>query len=126
MKCSNFSSAMDNSVAQNTLEAFDYLSDRIPPLLKSPDIAVICGSGLGGLADIVQSHSQWEISYTQIPHFPHSQGELRRSEITLVVDLGILVKGHAGKLLFGLLPSQQNPIVLMLGRPQWVAIPGRL
>lgn len=66
---------MDNSVAQNTLEAFDYLNDRMPPSLKSPDIAVICGSGFGSLADVVQPHSEWEIYYTQIPHFPHSQGE---------------------------------------------------
>lgn len=73
---------MDNSIAQNTLEAFDYLNDRIPPPLKTPSIAVICGSGLGGLADVVQSQSQWEIHYTQIPHFPHSQGELNRSQTT--------------------------------------------
>lgn len=95
---------MDNSIVQNVVETFDYLNDRIPTPLKSPDIAVICGSGLGGLANVVQSHSQsqWEISYTQIPHFPQSQ-----------------VKGHAGKLLFGLLQSHEKSIVLMLGRPHY-------
>ena len=32
-----------------------------------------------------------------------------------------LVKGHAGKLLFGLLPSEEEKaVVLMLGRPQSV------
>lgn len=73
---------MDNTIAQKTLEAFDYLNERIPTSLKSPEVAVICGSGLSGLADVVQPHSRWDICYTQIPHFPHSRGELKRSGTT--------------------------------------------
>lgn len=65
---------MENPIVQHAVEAFNYLNDRVPTSLKSPMIAIICGSGLGGLAEVVQSHSQWEISYEKIPHFPQSQG----------------------------------------------------
>ena len=71
---------MENPIAQHAVEAFNYLNNRVPTPLKAPKIAIICGSGLGGLADVVQSHSAWEISYEKIPHFPQGQGGSRCSE----------------------------------------------
>lgn len=37
-----------------------------------PTIGIICGSGLGGLADLLQDKS--EIAYESIPNFPISTG----------------------------------------------------
>ncbi|KAK7493386.1 hypothetical protein BaRGS_00015286 [Batillaria attramentaria] len=78
-----------------------------------PKVGIICGSGLGGLADQVDDAEV--ISYDQIPEFPVST-----------------VAGHAGKLVFGYL--QGKPVVLMRGRfhyyegyPMWkVAMPVRV
>lgn len=60
----------------NVTEAFEYLRDRIPSELRSPTIGIICGSGLGGLAETVHPQRRWEIAYKDIPHFPPSQGNL--------------------------------------------------
>ena len=81
---------MLHPTAQHALEAFDYLHQRLPASLQSPQLAIICGSGLGGLADVVVQQQQQqsnpnqsttaakrlrvEIPYAEIPHFPQSQG----------------------------------------------------
>lgn len=49
---------------------------------RKPQVAVVCGSGLGALVDLAED--VWEVDYSQIPHFP---------EVT--------VKGHAGSLAIG-------------------------
>lgn len=38
-----------------------------------PEIAIICGSGLGGLAELILNKTV--IPYTDIPHFPKSTGK---------------------------------------------------
>ncbi|NWU95967.1 PNPH phosphorylase, partial [Upupa epops] len=60
-----------------------------------PKTAIICGSGLGGLADILDNKTIFP--YEDIPHFPRST-----------------VAGHAGRLVFGELSGQ--PCVCMQGR----------
>uniref|UniRef100_UPI00398E7977 purine nucleoside phosphorylase 6 n=1 Tax=Pristiophorus japonicus TaxID=55135 RepID=UPI00398E7977 len=60
-----------------------------------PKIAVICGSGLGGLAELLSDRIVFP--YQQIPHFPQST-----------------VSGHAGRLVFGELGGKQ--CVCMQGR----------
>lgn len=37
-----------------------------------PEVAIICGSGLGGLAELIVNKTV--IPYTDIPHFPKSTG----------------------------------------------------
>ena len=63
---------------QNTLElaseTAQYLQDLLPLQLRGPAIAVICGSGLGGLADAVEIAPRLEMHYRDIPHFPQSSG----------------------------------------------------
>ncbi|MGD8726915.1 MAG: purine-nucleoside phosphorylase, partial [Gemmatimonadales bacterium] len=61
----------------------------------TPSVAVILGTGLGGLAEEIQIEA--EIGYERIPGFPLSTLEF-----------------HAGKLLFGTLGGQQ--VVAMQGR----------
>ncbi|XP_064610308.1 purine nucleoside phosphorylase-like [Liolophura sinensis] len=78
-----------------------------------PKLAIICGSGLGGLADIVEDRIN--IPYKDVPGFPVST-----------------VAGHTGQLVFGKLSGKS--VVLMQGRahvyegvPIWkVAIPIRV
>ncbi|XP_060932440.1 purine nucleoside phosphorylase 6 [Limanda limanda] len=62
---------------------------------QHPKVAIICGSGLGGLADLLQNKKVF--SYEEIPHFPTST-----------------VPGHAGKLVFGSLQGRE--CVCMQGR----------
>ncbi|CAD5118579.1 DgyrCDS7267 [Dimorphilus gyrociliatus] len=60
-----------------------------------PTIGIICGSGLGGLAELVEN--KYVIDYADIPGFPIST-----------------VIGHAGRLVFGNLGSKK--VVCMQGR----------
>ncbi|XP_020668389.2 purine nucleoside phosphorylase isoform X1 [Pogona vitticeps] len=60
-----------------------------------PRVAIICGSGLGGLADLLKDQVAFE--YSKIPNFPQST-----------------VVGHAGRLVFGNLSG--TPSVVMQGR----------
>ena len=64
---------MENN-SQQAAEALRYLQERLPPRLHQPIIAIICGSGLNGLADAVLPEPRFEIPYTDIPHFPPSTG----------------------------------------------------
>ena len=52
---------------QHYHEAANYLASRLPKDIKT---AIILGSGLGKLGDMLQNPTI--IPYTQIPHFPHS------------------------------------------------------
>ncbi|XP_067245415.1 purine nucleoside phosphorylase 6 [Chanodichthys erythropterus] len=60
-----------------------------------PKVAIICGSGLGGLADLLDNKNVFP--YDTIPRFPHST-----------------VQGHKGQLVFGELNGKQ--CVCMQGR----------
>jgi purine-nucleoside phosphorylase len=73
-------------------KATSYIVKRIP---RYPDIAVILGSGLGGLANLVTE--KVEIDYKDIPEFPKTT-----------------VVGHAGKLIFGYIGRRY--VVMMQGR----------
>ncbi|CAG8664100.1 714_t:CDS:2 [Ambispora leptoticha] len=85
----------------NTLK---YLRAYLPPDLATPKLAIICGSGLGGLVNTIEQPkltrtSKVEFSYSEIPGFVRST-----------------VEGHAGKLVFGLLGVTKVPVVCMVGR----------
>ncbi|CAK9438080.1 uncharacterized protein LODBEIA_P24070 [Lodderomyces beijingensis] len=68
------------------------------PMAK-PRVLIICGSGLGGIADKLAASSIIEIDYHDIPGFKTST-----------------VPGHAGKLVFGVMGSNKVPVVCMVGR----------
>lgn len=48
-----------------------WIMDRIENNLK-PHVAIVCGSGLGEIADLVENKQI--IPYTDIPEFPRSTG----------------------------------------------------
>jgi purine nucleoside phosphorylase len=55
-------------------EAAESIRKHLKSDLANPNIAVICGSGLGGLADSVDTEDKVEIPYKDIPHFAVSTG----------------------------------------------------
>ena len=83
---------MSTNLSRAVSEAAEYLRARLP---ARPDLALVLGSGLGGLADRIEGPVY--IPYGQIPHFPVSTAP-----------------GHAGRFVFGRL---SGPMVLcMQGR----------
>lgn len=75
--------------------AVDAVKGKLPSELSSPQVAIICGTGLGGLAEVVENPV--EIPYEQIPHFKQST-----------------VQGHAGKLIVGYIGKVT--VICMKGR----------
>ncbi len=77
---------------KQVFEAVEYIKSRIA---KKPDIAIILGSGLGGLAYEIQDPI--ELPYDEIPYFKIPS-----------------VEGHDGKLIFGTIYDKS--VVAMQGR----------
>ncbi len=73
-------------------EAADYINKEIS---ESPKVAVVLGSGLGGISEEVRDRKV--IPYPEIPNFPISTAP-----------------GHKGELIFGKI--HDKPVVLMNGR----------
>lgn len=74
------------------IESTNYIKEKIG---DTPDVAVVLGSGLGPLADNIENAQH--ITYEQIPHMPPAT-----------------VKGHEGKLIFGLLHGKR--VIAQSGR----------
>ncbi|KAI8611670.1 nucleoside phosphorylase domain-containing protein [Chytriomyces sp. MP71] len=74
----------------------NWLKSHLPEGMKQPEVLVICGSGLGGLADTLDA-PRVEFEYKDIPNFAVST-----------------VAGHVGKLVFGYLSGKLT--VCMVGR----------
>ncbi|RDW59272.1 purine-nucleoside phosphorylase [Aspergillus mulundensis] len=94
-------STAGSSAFEKTNEASHYIKKLLPESLQAPRIAIVCGSGLGGLANTIDGAPRVEIDYSDIPHFPR-----------------LTVSGHAGKLVFGVL-DKKVPAVLMVGRAHY-------
>ena len=76
----------------NIEQAVEYLRQRISIV---PEVGVVLGSGLGGLADEIRD--KVVVPYAEIPHFPQSN-----------------VEGHKGNLVFGFLGTKA--VAAMQGR----------
>lgn len=90
-------------VFQRATEAAEFIRSKLPEELHRPRVAVVCGSGLGGIANTVREDVKHTIDYKDIPHFPKTT-----------------VQGHAGQLLFAYMGEAGVPVVLLLGRAQSV------
>lgn len=77
---------------QSVAESVDFLAGNAP---VQPRVAIILGTGLGGVADRIEV--SWRIPFSKIPHFCPST-----------------VEGHRGDLLFGAIAG--CPVVAMQGR----------
>ncbi|KAJ1556616.1 hypothetical protein HK096_011574 [Nowakowskiella sp. JEL0078] len=83
-------------------ESANFLKSKLPKNLQTIDIGIICGSGLGGLADLVSDKVEIEYKFAtsqpkDIPHFAIST-----------------TPGHVGKLVFGKLRGHR--VICMVGR----------
>lgn len=79
-------------ISRQTAEALSYLRERG---IKTPEVAVILGTGLGKFVEHIHVHQS--ISYADIPHFPVATVEF-----------------HQGKLIFGKLDEKE--VMVMQGR----------
>lgn len=112
---------MQAATSENVDKAILYITAKLKQQLQSPSIGIICGSGLGGLSELVEASSSCEISYNTIPSFPTSTSEkTRRSLPGVRSSQTCIVPGHAGKLVFGTVMPCVKPIVFMVGRTQLV------
>jgi len=80
-------------------EAATFVRERLAaiPDLAEPRLAFILGSGLGGVADLLDPEPRLRIPYGEIPHVPASE-----------------VPGHAGELIGG--RANDTPMLLLSGR----------
>jgi purine-nucleoside phosphorylase len=60
---------------QRANESANLLVRGLPQELRNPKVAIICGSGLGGLADAINPDLRVETPYHDIPGFPRSTGK---------------------------------------------------
>lgn len=82
---------MSASVFALATETVEHLRLKLPPHLAKPKVGIVCGSGLGGLAETVNQDEekvQWE--YKDVPNFPLSTGEFG-SRLLLLADEGSIV-----------------------------------
>ena len=63
-----------SDLSRQVSKAVDFIQSQLHPNLHKPSIGIICGSGLGGLADIIERQSSCELKYEHIPFFPKSTG----------------------------------------------------
>lgn len=66
---------MASSSFQRATETVEYLQLRLPERLARPRVAIVCGSGLGGLANAVNEGVREEWEYKDVPNFPLSTGK---------------------------------------------------
>ena len=67
---------MTSSVFEAATETVEHLRLKLPEHLASPRVGIVCGSGLGGLAETVNQDGEklvWD--YKDVPNFPISTGE---------------------------------------------------
>jgi purine-nucleoside phosphorylase len=67
--------AGDLSSSDPVREAFTFLREHLPVSLQKPQVAIVCGSGLGGLASTICDKPRAEFDYSSIPHFPRLTGK---------------------------------------------------
>ncbi|CAJ1057503.1 purine nucleoside phosphorylase 6 [Xyrichtys novacula] len=92
MEASSSSLCQSRHSFEECKKTADWLLDNTK---QRPKVAIICGSGLGGLAELLDDKTVFP--YKDIPHFPVST-----------------VQGHAGQLVFGKLQGRE--CVCMQGR----------
>jgi purine-nucleoside phosphorylase len=62
-------------IFEQAQEAIQFLRKNLDQRLHNPRIVIVCGSGLGGLAETVSDSPKAEYQSSSIPHFPSSTGE---------------------------------------------------
>lgn len=66
--------AAPGAVYKRATETAQFLKENVPAELRSPKVAIVCGSGLGGLAETIHKEPVYATPYANIPNFPQSTG----------------------------------------------------
>lgn len=64
-----------SDIYEKACESAKYIKSLYPDGFFTPKIAIICGTGLGGIANILDKPSKVEIPYENIPGFMVSTGK---------------------------------------------------
>lgn len=86
----------------------------LPEALSKPKVGIVCGSGLGGLVNIIRE--KVEFSYSDIPGFVNSTGEFRMcpsSQLSLSLSLPPFCSSNA----ITLSPREGGRITLIQPKP---------
>lgn len=59
---------------QRATDAANFIRKRLPDALQKPKVAIVCGTGLGGLVDAVEAEPKVELGYDEVPGFPGVTG----------------------------------------------------
>lgn len=112
---------MSSSIFARANETVEALRLRLPAALARPRVAIVCGSGLGGLAETIDHNVKEEWEYKDVPNFPLSSGMLINwQQLNGHVLIFNTVPGHEGKLIFSTMGPKKVPVVLLVGRAQYV------
>lgn len=126
--------AKPDNLADDFSQALDDIRSKLPESLHSPKVALVCGSGLQGLAE--QLVDPVLVPYADIAGFGESTGASERRlysppAVTLPLGSGLCfarprrltlvplrptVHGHKSALAFGFLGKTRVPVVCQLGR----------
>lgn len=66
---------MGDTAFSKATETVEFLRATLPPALAKPRVAIVCGSGLGGLVATLNDDVREEWAYKDVPNFPQSTGE---------------------------------------------------
>ncbi|KAF1822991.1 uncharacterized protein K489DRAFT_380386 [Dissoconium aciculare CBS 342.82] len=92
-------SEMNSNLYDRCIETVEFLRLKLPEKLARPRVAIVCGSGLGGLAEAINLDEMESWNYRDVPNFPQST-----------------VPGHAGRLIFSTMGEKKTPVMLLVGR----------
>jgi purine-nucleoside phosphorylase len=67
---------MVDTAYSKAVATVEFLRRQLPDALAKPRVAIVCGSGLGGLVSTLNDDVKEEWAYKDVPHFPQSTGEL--------------------------------------------------
>jgi purine-nucleoside phosphorylase len=72
---------MEDTLTKATLyaragETAQFLQKSLPDELRLPKVAIVCGSGLGGLANTINPGLRAETPYAEIPNWAASTGKV--------------------------------------------------
>lgn len=69
---------MTDTAYNRAAQTVDFLRLKLPSALAKPRVAIVCGSGLGGLVATLNDDVREEWAYKDVPNFPQSTGESLR------------------------------------------------
>jgi len=90
-----YGAELDRRIAEATEAVQRHLQRE--PALAEPRLAVVLGSGLGGVVELLDPEPRLRLSYREVPHVP-----------------GVAVDGHAGELVAGTVRG--TPAIVLSGR----------